>query len=293
MNRFPYYNKIIFFKRRYIKPSIIKKLFMRKIYFCFFITISILSLSAQELRYSDSSMLRSPEPIDTLRGIQIGSCQLIDSIIHFALSKNGSRYKYGATGPSYFDCSGFMYYVFKKYGITLLRSSNTQYTMGKGVKRENIRRGDLVFFIRGKGIGHVGLVIEVDSAHKCKFIHASTYKTGVKIDDLERSGYYHSYVGARRIIECDDSKAYLVPDQPPVIIENDSLYAILSIPDTSQVAPDILFSHQPRATYYTIKQGDTLFSISRKFGVSVANIKRWNNLHSDMICAGQKLKIYQ
>jgi uncharacterized protein YgiM (DUF1202 family) len=267
---------------------------MRKIYLFVFVVVSTLFLRAQEISYPDPSMLKSIEPIDTLTYTPIGSSQLIDSIIHFALSKNGSRYKYGAAGPTLFDCSGFMYYVFKKYGITLPRSSNTQYTMGKSVKKEDIRRGDLVFFIRGKGIGHVGLVIDVDSVNKkYNFIHASTYKTGVKIDDLDRSGYYHAYVGARRIIECNDNKAYLIPNQPPVIIENDSLYTILSIPDIPQSSPDTLFSHSSHTTFYTVKQGDTLSSISRKYGVSVTNIKRWNNLHSDMIRIGQKLKIYR
>jgi len=267
---------------------------MRKRYLFIFVTIFTFSLNAQELLYIDSSMLKTTEQIDTLIGTQIGSCLLIDSIINFALSKNGARYKYGATGPNIFDCSGFMYYVFKKHGITLLRSSRTQYTMGKPVKKEDIRRGDLVFFIRGKGIGHVGLVIEADSANKkYNFIHASTYKTGVKIDALDRSGYEKTYVGARRLIECDEGKAYLVPNQPPVIIENDSLYAILSVFDDVQSTPDTLFSHQPVITYYTVKEGDTLSAISRKYRISVADIKRWNNLRSDMIRVGQKLKIYK
>ena len=271
---------------------------MQKIYLFVFLTVSMFSLHAQELIYPDASMLKSPEQADTLIDTQtytrIGSCQLIDSIIHFALSKNGSRYKYGSAGPSLFDCSGFTSYVFKKHGITLPHSSYSQYSMGKAVKKEDIQRGDLVFFIRGKGIGHVGLVIEADPVNKkYNFIHASTYKTGVKIDDLDRSGYYHGYVGARRIIECDDNKAYLVQNQPSVITENDSLYAILSTQTATQSSPDTVHSPQPRTTYYTVKQGDTLSAISRKYSVSVANIKKWNNLNSDMIRVGQKLKIYR
>jgi len=253
------------------------------------------SLHAQELLFiDDPSMMRSPEPADTIAGKLMGSCRLIDSIIDFALSKNGARYKYGSAGPTSFDCSGLMYYVFKKHGITLLRSSRAQYGMGEYVKRENIQRGDLVFFIRGQGIGHVGLIIEADSVNqKYRFIHASTYKTGVRIDALDRTGYDRTYVGARRILTCYDEKAYLLPNQPSFIIENDSLYAILSTPDSLQSAPDTLFLHQLTFIYYTVKQGDTLSAISRKYGVSVDNIKRWNNLRSDMIGIGQRLKIYR
>lgn len=45
------------------------------------------------------------------------------------------------------------------------------------------------------------------------------------------------------------------------------------------------------ATVYVVKSGDTLSRIGKEFGVSVANLKSWNNLSSDMIYIGQKLNI--
>ena len=42
---------------------------------------------------------------------------------------------------------------------------------------------------------------------------------------------------------------------------------------------------------HTVKKGETLSSISRKYGCSVANIKKWNNLKSNAVKVGQKLKI--
>jgi peptidoglycan DL-endopeptidase LytE len=42
---------------------------------------------------------------------------------------------------------------------------------------------------------------------------------------------------------------------------------------------------------YTIQSGDTLSVIARSFGVSVSQLKEWNGLRSDMIYAGQKLKV--
>lgn len=46
-------------------------------------------------------------------------------------------------------------------------------------------------------------------------------------------------------------------------------------------------------TYYKIRNGDSLSKIASKFGVSVRNLKRWNNLRSDRISAGKRLKIYK
>lgn len=47
------------------------------------------------------------------------------------------------------------------------------------------------------------------------------------------------------------------------------------------------------ATYHKIRSGETLSVIARKYGVSVKEIKRWNNLKNDRISAGKRLKIYR
>lgn len=42
---------------------------------------------------------------------------------------------------------------------------------------------------------------------------------------------------------------------------------------------------------YTVRAGDSLWAISKTHGMSVTNLKTWNNLTSDMIYVGQVLKL--
>src|SRR5690625_3040126 len=44
---------------------------------------------------------------------------------------------------------------------------------------------------------------------------------------------------------------------------------------------------------YKVKAGDTLSEIGAEFGVSVSNLKAWNDLSSSVIITGQKLKVKQ
>jgi len=44
-------------------------------------------------------------------------------------------------------------------------------------------------------------------------------------------------------------------------------------------------------TVYVVKEGDTLYSISKRYSVSVDDLKRWNYISSDSISVGQKLTV--
>ncbi|KAA6223586.1 NlpC/P60 family protein [Streptomyces albofaciens JCM 4342] len=74
-----------------------------------------------------------------------------------AASKKGSPYKYGASGPYRFDCSGLTLYSFKRAGKRLPRTAAAQYNRTRHLSASARRPGDLVFFHSRRGIYHVGI----------------------------------------------------------------------------------------------------------------------------------------
>lgn len=79
----------------------------------------------------------------------------------------GSRYRWGATGPDRFDCSGFVWSIFQATGITFERASarNLFVRFAPAPEEEQFKFGTLVFF---SGLTHVGVV-----ADERGFYHAS------------------------------------------------------------------------------------------------------------------------
>lgn len=125
-----------------------------------------------------------------------------ENLMDEAFSHIGTRYRHGAKGPSAFDCSGFTSYVYRQMGIQLSPSSRDQYASNHPVSRRDLQTGDLVFFTgrnaRG-GVGHVGIVVDVNADGTFTFIHASTSK-GVRVSESTESYYVNRYVGARRVM---------------------------------------------------------------------------------------------
>lgn len=47
-----------------------------------------------------------------------------------------------------------------------------------------------------------------------------------------------------------------------------------------------------KLAYHSVRRGESLGLIAQKYGVTVTELKRWNNLKSSTITAGKKLKVY-
>jgi len=108
----------------------------------------------------------------------------------------GRPYKYGAKpeeAPRFFDCSGFIQYIYKQIGIELPRSAIEQAEKGRIVKTTgNLRPGDLIFLHgeRGhynkkfpSGIGHVAMYLYDD-----RTIHTASKRIKEKPKILEKGG---------------------------------------------------------------------------------------------------------
>ncbi|HYH30427.1 MAG TPA: NlpC/P60 family protein [Pseudonocardia sp.] len=98
---------------------------------------------------------RGPE-VDGPSGPITGSGVGVEAL-RAAMTKLGQPYKWGAEGPSRFDCSGLVSWAFKQVGVTLPRSSRQQAHVGTPVSRSELRPGDLVFFYQP--VSHVGIYV--------------------------------------------------------------------------------------------------------------------------------------
>lgn len=90
------------------------------------------------------------------------SKQRVSRAAKVALQQIGDRYRYGAAGPSAFDCSGLMHYSFRRAGIKIPRTSSAQARRAHRIPKQKLRRGDLMFFTNGGGVYHAAMFIKRD-----------------------------------------------------------------------------------------------------------------------------------
>jgi len=82
----------------------------------------------------------------------------IDRVMTWASHQRGKPYRYGAAGPSAFDCSGLVMYVFRHaINKSLSHNAEAQYRRSHHITRAHLRRGDLVFQVSGGYAYHVGI----------------------------------------------------------------------------------------------------------------------------------------
>jgi cell wall-associated NlpC family hydrolase len=83
----------------------------------------------------------------------------IERVLNWAAHQKGKPYHYGSAGPSRFDCSGLVMYVFRHaIGKSLSHNAEAQYRASQHISRRSLRPGDLVFTVDSSGYAyHVGI----------------------------------------------------------------------------------------------------------------------------------------
>lgn len=125
-----------------------------------------------------------------LRYYSLAASVTDSDVVEFAKTLLGCPYKYGATGPAEFDCSGLVYYVFKQTGkYSGVRNTASGYSqIAIPIKKENAQPGDVVFFANNKGIHHIGIYIGSG-----QMIHAPMTGDVVKISSVDRKNDIVTY----------------------------------------------------------------------------------------------------
>lgn len=114
-------------------------------------------------------------------------------MVEYAKQFLGNPYVWGGTSlTNGTDCSGFTQSIYKKYGITISRTSGSQANDGTKISMDQAKPGDLIFYSNASGnINHVAMYIGGGQV-----IHASSPKSGIKISKYN----YRTPVKVVRII---------------------------------------------------------------------------------------------
>jgi cell wall-associated NlpC family hydrolase len=106
----------------------------------------------------------------------------------FARRQLGKPYRFGAAGPSSYDCSGLMLAAWRSVGVMVPRTSQQQYRQGRKIAKAQLRAGDLVFFY-SQFPSHVGMYVGNGT-----IIHAPRPGRSVEYSKMS----YMPYAGAVR-----------------------------------------------------------------------------------------------
>ena len=114
------------------------------------------------------------------------------NVVQVAKQHIGTKYAWGGTSPSGFDCSGFIYYAFKQAGHNISRMGTDGY-YNRSYYVKSPQAGDLVFFKNTyrSGISHMGIYLGSN-----QFIHAGN--NGVEVSSLNNSYWKSKFDGFKK-----------------------------------------------------------------------------------------------
>ncbi|MHA7942455.1 lytic transglycosylase domain-containing protein [Formosa sp. 3Alg 14/1] len=136
--------------------------------------------------------------------------------------------------------------------------------------------------------------IETDTLHVKQMITLDQVSelTGIKIEELQ----FLNPAYKLDVIPVIKNETYTlrlpVRAIGPFVANEDLIYAYAKAEFDKREKPLPQFIESETKTRYTVKSGDYLGKIARKYSVRVSQIKQWNGLRSNNLSIGQRLTIY-
>lgn len=110
-----------------------------------------------------------------------------------AVRQVGIPYRYGGASRDGFDCSGLVYYAYRRAGVSLPRTTRTLWDGLRPVARSEMRVGDVLFFRVSGKVSHVGLYLG-----QGRFVHAPQSGREVTVAALSTPFYRQAFIRAGR-----------------------------------------------------------------------------------------------
>ena len=144
---------------------------------------TVVNESEKSIVYKGTKELPEGMTADDVLGTGDGA-----SVVSTGLKYVGNPYRYGGTSlTNGIDCSAFTQAIYRKYGISLPRTSSAQRSVGKSVSYSNAKVGDLICYN-----GHVAIYIGGG-----KIVHAATRSKGICVSNAKSPG---KIVSVRRVL---------------------------------------------------------------------------------------------
>lgn len=141
------------------------------------------------------------------------------------------------------------------------------------------------------------MLVRSDTLHVNKFLNFETLAqlTNTCVEDLQKLN-----PAIQRNAVPQTGKRYVIhiPQQAKLVLDSNRVAILDSASKVGRKELELLAQTTSESTYgrdrivYKVKSGDVLGSIALRYGVKVADLKKWNNLKSNTIRTGQRLTVW-
>src|SRR5690554_1566721 len=136
---------------------------------------------------------------------------------------------------------------------------------------------DTIYLKRKMSFQQVSDLVDI-SVDEIRFMNPS-YKLDIIPHSSEKANYVRLPIDRIGLFVSNEDKIYAYIDS-----EKDKYEKVIPFKEEA-------LASRSGTRYHTIRKGENLGVIARKYGVSVNNLKKWNNIAGSNIQAGKKLKI--